>query len=498
MIQLYQVWVDQERCTTPFERVVNAYFNRTEISDALIDEVMTVRLHQEGETPWNHVEEWRQIAQLLLILREKKRLSTHYSIFLERFQKLSCVTLWSDFQLVIAYKILAEKLLEECSSDSNLRSSGAVPVSPDFFQFTSGAAPLEREGQWLWAEVPHPIYQAELGLVWCLIGDITGDTTYFEWAAKLAEWHQNTLDHHFIPFIGLYSQEGEASLERLLVHNYYFFDAVARVCNRSDMAFLAERQLEHLEKFLLNYEGKIPTSIIALGQWLVSLPLPTPEPHHPPKYFIDPDLALTIFRTVLTSGLASLYGGKSGMGCFHHADVQVVNFGPQYTPLGDCRGFGLEGAGRLLSNQVKSISASEEGFQLEGVARLPSNLDVTSQSGGWLEAKVEFNDEGLSITTLANDLFEQDRSFAFFIKAAECLIEGKEVIKPRSLQHYWGSAHRVHLKGLHGTVILESNQECEMHIIPLGGGENFWGADFLVAYVFSDGQTRGSWKLRIS
>jgi len=34
-----------------------------------------------------------------------------------------------------------------------------------------------------------------------------------------------------------------------------------------------------------------------------------------------------------------------------------------------------------------------------------------------------------------------------------------------------------------------------MQVIPLSGGENFWGVDFLAAYVCSDEQRHYSWQL---
>ena len=489
---VFSLEVNENRDVNPFETRCNPYIDRSETDYNALYESLPEDLFQLDDSPIAYIRKWRRLLVLLLV--KKEGVTPPFSLWIEHFELLLVQTRWANLQLVNVYKGLVGLLLNIQSKD------------PIICQFTSGACPLEVDGEWPLGEIPHPIFHAELGLVLCLYGKLAEDTTYITVAEKITEWQIKTLDHEYNPFLGLYSYEGEVVFEELLISNYSLFNTVARLCHHPDLAFLADRQLEHFMKMRSKDPWEIPSFYRILNQWFSSFPLLDSVLYKSSENFIDKDLALVGLRTNNTSTIASLYGGKSGMGCFHHGDVQIVSYGTQHSSLGDCSGFGLEGARRMLAHQIKAIEASNGEFNLIGVARLAgsqkesslykiSPYKGTDLSGVWMETEISYKNECLSIDTNFLKLFDIDLSFTLFVKASECFIEGKEAIKPRSLKHYKVDAQRVLLKGQTSAIILDVHQKSEMHIIPLGGGNNFWGADFLIAYICDPLQSRNKWTI---
>ncbi|MBA3815210.1 MAG: hypothetical protein H0X29_01560, partial [Parachlamydiaceae bacterium] len=207
------------------------------------------------------------------------------------------------------------------------------------------------------------------------------------------------------------------------------------------------------------------------------------------------------------SVISTLTGGGSGMGCMHREDVQIVNFGPQHLPLGDCYGFGIESQQSHLSQAQISISESSKMYTIEGVARVTPRPKNSSQqasfrngdhSGFWIEAKQSFQNEQLTIETIFRGLYDiSTLAFAFFVKAQSCVIESLKVVNPRSFERYQGEVKNIILRGEKATLIIEAGQKKgELQVIPLGGGNNFWGADFLVAYIMNSQEYKYSWTIK--
>ncbi|HEV8051222.1 MAG TPA: hypothetical protein VGP47_01920, partial [Parachlamydiaceae bacterium] len=318
-----------------------------------------------------------------------------------------------------------------------------------------------------------------------------GQSKHIEAAVKLAEWQRNTLDHNYLPFVGLLSREGEASESLLLIGNFLLFDAVARSTQCSEKAFLAEKQLEQLDK-LANAESiDIPSLAIVLEQFFDDKPLPVVSgEYYLSSIFKDEQFDLAGSRSAESSAAATLFGEKSGMGCYHHKDIKVISFGPQNTPLGDCAGFGLDGSAPILPELQSEIKTATGQFVVNGTARMCPRISGAepkeiSSHGGWITNRQEFKNGSFIIETEFQDLFEKNEFlFSFFVKCKHCVINGDKIVRPRSLNRYTGKAASIQLQSSETSLYLQAGQSHdEMHVIPLGGGSNFWGADFLVAYV---------------
>lgn len=496
--KLYHQYCREAYKITPLEQIVESYLNDTCIDAKLLDHELVAGDKLDYLSPWELLDAWRKILIPLLIFKGKLQEEKKHLI-IQEIKRLQTEVCWPEFQLLSAYQHLVDILL------------GCRPEKKNvFFQLEEGACPVEGGGHWSWGGVPHPAFHAELGTLWLLCAGLTGNQLFFEYAKRLVEWQLHTLDHDFSPFVGLYSHEGNVSESLLLINNYILFFAASRCMSRPDYAFIAKKILSKLNDIASKTNVEIPPYAVLMEKWFgeqyssieaQEMKLPT--------HFQDIKLGKAGNRSENSSAIGTLFGGGTGMGCCHFGDVQVVNFGPQHLPLGDCRGFGVEGGGQLLSEYIKSISITDTSFNIEGLARMASlpmpttslaNFRQGQPSGIWLDSKLRYEAGEFSIHASFKGLFDHPIAFVFFVKANNCLIDGKQMVKPRSFQQYSGEVREVELQGNRGSLFLNEIQKqgldfCqEMQVIPLGGGKNFWGADFLVAYMSTVGKHLG-WRI---
>ena len=429
----------------------------------------------EKAKPWDYLDSWRMILAGIMLAVLENRLDSNRNEFIDKIRFLNQTSLWTELQIYSALQSLCCKLLEL-----------PIPKST-FFQHPNGSAPLEFGGHWAWAEVPLLRYHAELGMLWAFLG-------HMEKAEKLADWQLNALDHSFYPFVGLFSQESDGSLNRLLASQYLLFHSVAVLANRPDLEYIASRQLEHLKQ-LPNSEAT-PFELMCEA-WIQQKKVEQQQIRLPKK-ICDSENSLVGSRTSDYSVVCSLAGGGTGLGALHKQGLQLVNYGPHRLPLGECQGFGI-GSGRNIALEVL-----ENGFTIQGTVPLASKailptrfplFRVGAPSQNWLDIKQSFFQEVLTIDTHFLGENIESLAFAFFVKAEQCSV-GKEQVKPFSFQRYSGNVQPVRLEGQQCRLDLITDSSChEMQVIPLSGGENFWGASFLIAYILNSSCERYRWQV---
>ena len=298
---------------TPLGKLVDAYLNDGVCEGSLIEQVFACEKEgSQQDSPWAFVDQWRELLTLVLILRDRELLPAYRQQIAKRVQHLNHMALWPEFQLLSAYRALMRVLLDQPANELSL------------CQLPSGACPLEGGGHWAWGDIPHPLFHAELGVLWCLYAALTGNKRFLKAAEMLAQWQQNALDHTFFPFAGLFSQESDASELSLLIGNFVLFDAVARTSARSDMSFIAEKQLHHLAALMAQPEGKIPYYSVALGAWFAKhFSAVDASDYQLPRAFDDSYLAMAGPYGEDDSAVATLFGGGSGMGASTAATLKL-------------------------------------------------------------------------------------------------------------------------------------------------------------------------------
>lgn len=481
---------------TPFDKFVGCSLNADSLDPCLVEQLIPLADLQKNSSPWLLIEKWRETLVLLVFLRDRDLLQTFKTLLLERVRQLNDNFLWPEFQLISTFRAVCAFLLKQEST------------SPPTHQLPSGAAPLEWGGHWSWGDVPHTRFHAELGILWCMYGRLTSDSAYLKLAERLAEWQLNTLDHDYAPFMGLFSQEGHAAESSLVINNFLLFSAVAGVFDRKDLAFAAVKQRERLNAMSSGQRFPIPHSALAFEKIFFDHGYEVISETHPlPRTFADKQMILAGCRSAETSAVATLYGGGSGMGCLHRNDVQIVSFGPQHLPLGDCRGFGIEGQHERLSSSKVAVSELDGTFSIEGTARLAPRPKVAGSnatfqngehSGFWIDAKQCYNKEKFSIEMIFRGVFDLNTlAFAFFVKAQSCIVDARQIIRPRSFERYQGEVRPTRFRGKQISLEIDAGQKAGgMQVIPLGGGDNFWGADFLVAYLLDPHEAQYSWVIK--
>lgn len=183
-------------------------------------------------------------------------------------------------------------------------------------------------------------------------------------------------------------------------------------------------------------------------------------------------------------------GDHTGLGTIDFFPIQVVSMGPHYFPLGDQTRFGIYRKGDDFSDVEISLD------KISGWTKfIPCDRSFGS-GATWLYFEAEKKQSAVSLrASFENGKGEDPFAFAFFVKADEVQVGGKRYVKG-TLSGYQGISGVIELISEEKKVCLESNEKAPMHIIPLAGGDFFWGADFLIAYEIHDLHQKYEWSFR--
>jgi hypothetical protein len=296
-----------------------------------------------------------------------------------------------------------------------------------------GAIPLFHRGFFPWKGLPYPKEHAELGFCLVKLGDL-------QTARRMACYQEATLDHSKQPAYSLFMQEGFRLRKALQNANSRFFEALGH----------------------------------------------TPSNHF---QFADHELGMISRRTETSTVICVGSGCKSGLGLFLYQDAGILNWGPQTSPIGKSDGFGL--AGRA---QEVGLLDAEDHFELSYRCRLSaplhrktgfSHLQDSAFSGQWLEAKLSGNLEKMDCRLHFHQLKTSKSTLMLFGQGESCLVAGSHRLKSCSLDRYCGPTQSIQLVGTLGKVGVDCEGIDHMEIIPLASDENYWGADFLIAYILN-------------
>lgn len=367
----------------------------------------------------------------------------------------------------------------------------------------SGAALLDIAPYAPWLSFPQSPQHLEFGLFLCLLALITKKEEIKQKALKLIRWQLNTLDGHFLLLEGLFTQEKEEDFISSIIVSYLLFRAASSLEADGLWTTLFQKALEKINK---SAEKKIREDPLwpIIEKWLENYPpLPFKTTSCLSDQIYDPSTALVGYRSATQHAICTLHGSYTGLGSLRQYDVEVISYGPQYLPLENCKGFGIEG--NALSDQGirrSIIDSRRHTFTLKGCTRLVNQpldqaKEVTENSQGiWLEVTQEFKRPNfyLQVNCLGLEGWNEI-AFSFFIKAQACHIYSQKSLLPGLLEGYEGEAHPITFEGKqHLAFDLKGlNFLGKMQVIPLRGQSNFWGADFLVAYLLTPQQQRYQW-----
>lgn len=481
--------------TSGSTKVWEKLYNWEDTSSVLAElEPTDLEFHIAGEvTPWTYLEQGRHLLALHLLKRLNAVMPSWFEVELALQTKgFAMQPHWKEFQLADSYDYLIRCL------------TGVFLDPPEYLQNDMGSAPVETKGHWRWASLPHLPFHAELGLIWALIGILNKDQKALDSAIKLAEWHMNTLDTDFKPFLGLFSKEELVAGGLVGAFNAFLYRILAEATNRDDFKYIAYKTGKHLEASLHSKQFHI-TPLIAVLSKLFDVPEEGLKKFELDKEIFDPALALIGLRTAEKRVILSLSGGGSGMGSLIKGDVEIITFGPQHAPLSDCTGFGIMGFSHVKGAEKKfaQIEQTADKMQIQGLCRLVPNKALSRTpatylnglpSNIWMDVKEVYQGEKLYIQIEFIGLKKEEETyFTFFVKAKECQVGEVKKIFPRSLDRYKGETVPLYLHGDNGQITFFSSFPGALEVIPLSGSGPFWGADLMISYKLSHLESKYSW-----
>lgn len=342
----------------------------------------------------------------------------------------------------------------------------------------NGAPLIEEKGYLDSGKIPSLALAAETALVWAVLGHLQNREDLCLASLKVANWLLHLLDHRGLPLTTLWAEATGFSTLKLVALFEALFSIAYEMTHHSffEQAFL-------LQKRSLS-ENQRPLFIAHL---MTLLPADKKQyPYELIKVAEEATLGMIKFSKKETTVAFVLTGWNSGMGRLQKKEIGVVNFGPQVGPLDDLSRFGI--ARKCLKNFQDLVWEKEpDGALIKGWTQmyaLPYSFEATlAYLAGNLKIKL-FLDEVAP---------KRGLNFVFYVQAQEAQIQGKKQLSQGTLDRYSGSPLPVIFSKGEETLLLEPHQEQGvMEVIPLGGGDEFWGANFLVSFSMEQGVTKFS------
>ncbi len=171
------------------------------------------------------------------------------------------------------------------------------------------------------------------------------------------------------------------------------------------------------------------------------------------------------------SGLFSLSGKNSSLGYLQKGEIKILAMGPQYAPLYSEKEFGV-----FHLDQSATVSSSS---QYEGWTRTTEFQDNNIVLGSdWIRFSIQ-SEKNFHLSVSCQKQSEKPLFFSFFLLADSLFVDGKGIL-PNSLEKYEGPAQKILLKKGGETLTFEGTMQ-KIEVLPLAGGEFFWGATYIVA-----------------
>lgn len=361
----------------------------------------------------------------------------------------------------------------------------------------NGAALIELKEYSPWLSLPYRPHLTEFALYLFILGFFKQKEEFHSIVVQIATWQLNTLNGEGVPITGLFVREKDGGHLDHLCLTYLLFRAAGTLTKSHGFESIAECVMDQLQDVISSDFSRINPLYPLIERWIEQYPVMSEGSFNLKEEIHDASTALVGFRSLTQHAVCTLHGAHTGLGHLRQGTLEVVNFGPHYFPLAECDGYGIQG--NALSDvglRRSQIESSAQSFVLKGCTRLVDKPGEGFQ-GVWMDVVQEFKRPHFFLKTSFLGLDEQNElAFSFFIKADSCDVQGSKVLLPQTLDCYDGEANSLVFKG--GKVELEFRSlhlGGKMQVIPLGGGNSFWGADFLVAYHITSPQTDYQWHL---
>ncbi|HNA62256.1 MAG TPA: hypothetical protein PKW79_04190 [Rhabdochlamydiaceae bacterium] len=346
---------------------------------------------------------------------------------------------------------------------SHLLKLPTFPIRPQ--QFPNGATVLDGLGLIIGGQVPELAQIAELGSLWMILGVVLKNDALIYSGLKMAVWQFHTLDHQGIPHLSLWSKADSFTGKKLTAYNHLLFSLAYRLTKERAFAKVAQMQ----ESDRQSLPGKLLHFISEQYEPAIRLSYrPLLE---------EMTVGLLKFTTPVWSMACTLSGFNSGMFSYHKKRVAILNSGPQVQPLDDAKLFGIERSCSLKTRRFSETTWEKTAhhFRFKGwtkVHALPT----------WMETDYYFQAQKLNFSCFFQEGRPLDQLYlAFYCRGDKVTVGGKLTLERGRITKYQGKSSPLEILADDEVIYLEPGSETEMEVIPLSGGDEFWGADFLIA-----------------
>lgn len=361
-----------------------------------------------------------------------------------------------------------------------------------FKQLPQGGILLETDNQLEELSIPKPQLTAELSVLGLIHGLITKDRELLSAVLRFARFHMQTLDRKGKPFAGLWSGVKHFSYATSYGLNYLLFSSTAHLSPWPKFHLLAETQLTLLKEMDSERFEEIAPYLAVLSLVLER------ELDNEIEGVVDEDfksddekdLGFSTFQGSSLHIACTTSGAHSGVGAISKGNVRIVSMGPCFQPLGEPHTYGVHRMPPLSDTIVRK---DNEEFSFNGWTRL-IHPEEGHLSKSWMELQVQGSKNRGRVTVRFSEN-TKDLHFAFFIESTEAIVNEHFYLQPASLDRYAGESAEIQFQmGDHALKILPKG-DSGMQVIPLAGGDHFWGANFLVAFAMPPESTPVHWEI---
>ncbi|MBS0647696.1 MAG: hypothetical protein JSS10_00555 [Verrucomicrobia bacterium] len=368
----------------------------------------------------------------------------------------------AEFQLPHAYLVLLQYLLK-------LEPSLIEPR-----QMPSGAACLDALGLCKGAELPEPSQHAELGSLWMILGIHLKNEALLYAGLKIALWQTHLLDHRGLPHFSLWGRAFSFHPAIVAASNHLLFTLAHRITG--DPGFYQAAQIQ-------KHHGWNPSSLAA--KLLTLIPEKISSPVRLSRLFAEEmTVGILKYATSEWSMACSISGWNSGIFSYHKNNIAIVNCAPQTAPFDALEGFGID---RTCSLTTRGFSETVwektvHHFRLKGWTKIFAHP-------AWMQIEAFYQAQKLTLSCLLQEGCPRDNlAMVFYARGDQLGIGGKTALHAGTLERYQGKSMPLELRSGNEMIFIEPQSDQEMQIIPLAGGDHFWGAHFLIAFSFSNGK----------
>jgi len=334
----------------------------------------------------------------------------------------------------------------------------------------------------------NPLENIEFGILAFLFGSLSSKKELIEKAVTISLLQMRFLkEGHFFQD-GLWTQENTYSQGSLPIARALLFYLTSQLTYQKDGDLGVEEILKNLiaDSLVGNSEGFYGVIFAFAFNYMENPTIDCIEIDSLLKKQEEISLGYGTYQTQDMIMHCTASGIGSGFAALHKSNISIVSIGPQLTSLANMNSYGIYRSPLMQNSSFKDVSVEYEMFQ--GWARMVAE-DAPGPGSSWMYIDLHKKNHGYHLKTRWVDFQKTPDVFlVFFVKALKVVIDKKYHLNPSTLDRYKGKKASVTFFHEKESLSLEPLTDTFMEVIPLAGGDHFWGAKFLLAYAFPKNQ----------